>query len=854
MDGLERFVVSHVRDRLLQVPRVPSGLLERPRLSELLDDGSALLIVRGACGTGKTVAVRDWALRSDSRVVWLNAHEATATHAPFGRAMVRALAAAGVLAASADSDEEEPWARLAAALREHSEPLTVVVDDAASANDDVLMSLVWLLRLAPHLRVVALENRATTLDGAGIPMLVDRSEIGPLDLMFTEDEVGGLLAVPAAVAQEIHASTGGFPVIIDALAKGPKGNDTALLIDHAIDAVEEFMRSRVAESGYDAALIDALVRASVAPYLNREIARSLVGDSSDVVLDEAERAGFGTWSGEQLPRRFHLTPFAKTLLRRELDRRHPDEVGRLNSLVVQSLLATGQDIEALETAVGERDLPLAAEVVGKRWYPLMQQHSGKRACESLQGVPLAQLREEPLLVMFLAICFNAVGVRRVRGLQLFRVAVSAANSRRGTLPDIQRLLIWTAESAALRLIGLREQAGNVALRALKVVGALSEHDRETYYSNLPPICAQLGMSLYYAGQRDRAVSTFEVGAAFADSGSLDNGLTNLAMLAGIAAIDGDLPQARDLVTRIREGDWLVEWVDGYQGTFYRIAAALLALESGDTARARQEIDVFEPHRKTSEHWVAMATIEAVVSLAEGNASAAAERLEAYAAARSREAHRAGPRRDLSGTRALVQLALGDVDRARRVLEKDASDSDPRTSLARARLALVEGRPSDALRVLSKKALRSASPRERSDAAALRTAALLRSGNAGLAAEESTTLAAVLSEYGLTLPLTLLPPEHLEEVRAELARQGLRVEVSSVLPSTTRAVPLSPRERVVLEALMTEMPLPAIADLLNVSPNTIKSQLRSLYRKLDVSGREEAVATALARGLLQDDSR
>lgn len=850
---MERRQVAPVRDRLLRATRVPSDLLERPRLSKLLDDGLALTVVRGACGAGKTVAVRDWALQSETPVVWLNATASTSTYPAFGRAMVRAFRAAGLLDSSRNDDDEEPWEGLAALLGEHSQPLILVVDDAASVGDDVLKSLVRLLRNTARLRVVILENRSTVLDGAGIPMLVDRSEIGPLDLMFSEHEISRLLGVSAAVAEEIHASTGGFPVVVDALAKGPRSGDTSSLIDHAIDAVEDFMRSRVAESGYDGALIDALVRVSIAPHLDRSIARSLVGDSSDRVLEEAERAGFGAWSGNRGARRFDLSPFARALLRRELERRHPDEIARLRSVVVRSLLDGGQDIEALEVAVLEGDMPLAAEVVGKRWYPLMQ-HSGTQARQLLSGIPHAQLREEPLLVMFLAICYNSVGVRRVRGLQLFRVAVSAANSRRGPLPDIQRLLIWTAESAALRLIGLREQAGYVAVRALKVLAALSEDDRDTYYSSLPPICAQLGMSLFYAGHRAQAVSTFELGAAFAESGSLDNGLTNLSMLAGIAALDGDLPHASEMVNRIREGDWPVGWIDGYQGTFYRIAGAVLALESGDTMSARREIDVFEPHRKTTEHWVAMAAVEALVSLAEGNPPAASERLDAYASSRSREAHRATARRELSGVRALVQLALGDVERARRVLERDASESDPGTPLARARLALVEGRTNDTLRLLDKNTVRSGSPRERSTAAALRTAALLRSGNEELAADESTMLAAVLSEYELRMPLKWLPPEDLAGVLATLAEKGLGSDVSSALPSTPRAIAISPRERVVLEALMTDASLPAIARLLGVSPNTIKSQVQSLYRKLEVSGREDAIATAMARGLLREDTQ
>lgn len=51
--------------------------------------------------------------------------------------------------------------------------------------------------------------------------------------------------------------------------------------------------------------------------------------------------------------------------------------------------------------------------------------------------------------------------------------------------------------------------------------------------------------------------------------------------------------------------------------------------------------------------------------------------------------------------------------------------------------------------------------------------------------------------------------------------------------------LTPRERVLAQWLTSDLSFNAIAARLNVSPNTVKTQTRSLYRKLGVSGREEA---------------
>ncbi|MFI2704788.1 helix-turn-helix domain-containing protein [Cellulosimicrobium composti] len=71
------------------------------------------------------------------------------------------------------------------------------------------------------------------------------------------------------------------------------------------------------------------------------------------------------------------------------------------------------------------------------------------------------------------------------------------------------------------------------------------------------------------------------------------------------------------------------------------------------------------------------------------------------------------------------------------------------------------------------------------------------------------------------------------------------------PSDAIAAPIAPltrRERVVLSNLSEDVTLEQIATKLFVTRNTVKSQVRSLYRKLGVSTRAEAVAWARAAGL------
>lgn len=70
----------------------------------------------------------------------------------------------------------------------------------------------------------------------------------------------------------------------------------------------------------------------------------------------------------------------------------------------------------------------------------------------------------------------------------------------------------------------------------------------------------------------------------------------------------------------------------------------------------------------------------------------------------------------------------------------------------------------------------------------------------------------------------------------------------MVPTQRSSVPLTRRERVVLAELDEDTTLEQIATRLFVTRNTVKSQVRSVYRKLGVSTRAEAVAAARAIGL------
>ncbi len=78
----------------------------------------------------------------------------------------------------------------------------------------------------------------------------------------------------------------------------------------------------------------------------------------------------------------------------------------------------------------------------------------------------------------------------------------------------------------------------------------------------------------------------------------------------------------------------------------------------------------------------------------------------------------------------------------------------------------------------------------------------------------------------------------------------RAQLGAVTQSAEEVWTLTSAELRVLRLLPTHLSFPAIAKSLHVSPNTVKTHVRAVYRKLDASSRSEAVALALDAGLVQ----
>ena len=200
------------------------------------------------------------------------------------------------------------------------------------------------------------------------------------------------------------------------------------------------------------------------------------------------------------------------------------------------------------------------------------------------------------------------------------------------------------------------------------------------------------------------------------------------------------------------------------------------------------------------------------------------------------------------TIAAVQIraytAAGEIDRAR-FLAQAAPQPGVLTRLAIAHLALHEGNAEAAM-----KAARSIGdapgPAQRAEMVLLSAWADLTS-----AGDIDPYTARQVHRLAVTPARRRLlagAPRHLvERVRAHLdpaEAAALDAAVAGLShPEVRSRPPLTPSELRVLAAIRRFTTTAEIAASLHVSPNTVKSQLRSLYRKLGCSSRDEAIMAA-----------
>ncbi|WP_349899508.1 helix-turn-helix transcriptional regulator [Parafrigoribacterium soli] len=854
--------------------------MPRSRIRTRFETDSALVVVRAPAGAGKTVAVADWATQCVTDGVWLSVREEMSSPRALWAALLRVLADAnllppdGVLERSMESLDEVVRLRdlLIRGFAQVPQPIVLILDGVQPITDpEFYEDLAELLASTPRLRAIVISRALSPLESAGVRLSLSPVIVGAEDLELNFDDTmaalqaGGLEVSGHEFAGALRTATGGNPLLVRGIILAIQRGE----LPAGVVSIQDVLTAPGTESLIEAVLarsaasedIDFAVRCSVPDVLTAELAEELTGRrDAGALLDKGERSGIGMWSDGAEGLVFSLSPVFRSILRAELGRRFPGEIARLERISAEWAHRNGRVFEALTHALAAGDLDLASTIVMQDWHAMTATHRRATIIDQLGSLSLRALHRHPILAMMLGLTYNATAVHKIRAMEMFGIVALSTRVRAKSQPKTMRLLLLLLESSALRLTGRIEGAVRAADRAIELRRELSFDEQDALARTLPTFLNQIGQTYFYHGQVLRSLELFREALAYPKSRAPRGWYHGLALTAGASAVRGQMDDAAQFIETARTETWPEGWRDGYYGAMYQLAESFLALEAFDTDLAERHIQALAPHLDTIEHWPLILHLNAMICLTGGRA---AEGLALLGSEPSKHARRPNSftSAQLDATTSLLLLAAGrpaEADAAVRKLPKTL----PAAALALARIALVGNRPEEATRLLAAMASKEQelSPRTLAQILLVQAAAALRRGHDERALSALGRAAVVLCDHRMRFPLMLIPHEDLEALKRSADDNGVTLaggildtldDIPDVLPASLATASLTERERVVLEHLITTGNVAEIAEQLFVSTNTIKSQLRSIYRKLGVSSREEALLVATERQVIRD---
>jgi LuxR family maltose regulon positive regulatory protein len=278
-------------------PKAQSYIIKRPRLTKLLDESEARIILLCApAGYGKTTLAREWVETVNGPVAWYSAGPTSDDIASFAIALANAIKPSsgrddlpGHVATLVSS--RQPTSQIAHELTGAlHEGAVLVVDDyqrlASSAESDALLEAI-----ASNLERVVLTSRVRPnwLD-ARSDLYGEVLTIGPRELAFTDDEACGLLKGSSA-EQPIVVRAQGWPAVLGLAAR--RGSADLEESDMVPAELYEFFARDLFRTASDN-LRTALLTLAAGADADASVAAVALGSGFEELLNEAADRGFVT--------------------------------------------------------------------------------------------------------------------------------------------------------------------------------------------------------------------------------------------------------------------------------------------------------------------------------------------------------------------------------------------------------------------------------------------------------------------------------------------------------------------------------------------------------------------------------
>jgi LuxR family transcriptional regulator, maltose regulon positive regulatory protein len=862
------------------VPSRPDTFLRRKRLADHLDRAllTPLTMVNGAAGAGKTLLVADWAAGQDGSVAWLTTDTLGAGTGMFWAYLLQALHLSGARLSPGVGSPTDPsgvaptlLTQLASDMSVRERPVTVVLDEFERVTDpEIAEQLDFVLRHAGGgMRLILVTRTEPLLPLHRYRMAGEVTEIRDAELAFTTEEASTLLELhglrlPLPAARALVERTRGWAagLRLSALAAREAPDPETYLKEFEADrtTMADFLLAEVLKQ-QSAETQDLLLRVSILDRFCPELANALTErPDAEPILAELHRSNAFV---EHLGRTWYrLHPLFGEILRAHLHGRAPGLEPELHRRAAKWLRQSGSLAETLGHGAAAGDWDFTAGVVIDD-LAIGQLFTGRRSNDLAEL--FSRMGPQPAspatdLVRAARELSQHNLDRGVTHLRHAEQSLAKEDHAEGA-PDLAAAELSCAllEALVARLTGSPGRAEQAAAAAEKLQGRFPAHTLDEHPELTAQLLTHLGSALLWAGRFEDAraalstVANCSGGAATAPMRS-----DSLGRLALIDYLNGWLGRAEHKALAAMGESERFSLPQGCGSGVGQLVLAAVAVDRNELARAQSFLDAVADAEIVHRDPVVdagLALTTARLLLARGHAQAA---LEAARTPVPTDVVSPWAEGHTAMIASAAHLAEGRPEEAARLL-RPVPDDQVACVVEAAHTQLAVGRPDEAIGLLD-----SVRPEGSIGPAVTVRATLVRAQAAHEAGDPTTrrlvaqALRQARSE-GLRRPfleagswiMPFLSTEPLRELAVGWLVAGPPGSGVMPLPDRPPVVveQLSGREHDVLLRVAEMLSTEEIAADLYVSVNTVKTHLKSVYRKLAVNRRSEAVRRARELHLL-----
>jgi DNA-binding CsgD family transcriptional regulator len=489
----------------------------------------------------------------------------------------------------------------------------------------------------------------------------------------------------------------------------------------------------------------------------------------------------------------------------------------------------------LAEAVSSGDWDEVNQVLGEHFYFFLFEHPDLLD-RAFEAAPAVWYERHPRNVMSRAIASAARGPMMLiddRSAQTFKAWVQSQDR-----PAVRDLL--GVQQPGMRALVAAGRYGDAAAKADEAVRFIhSADDIRGFPDVVPPVLLRCGTAKLLAGELEDAIAIYSE-ALHWSTARFEHPWARFAReylafayaLAEQYRLAGEL--LKDAGTGAVVGPGTLRYHYQEPGLL-----ALALIHSADVPGDEEAVPRPVTPARSGPWWWVPVHARAISALVSGDPWASIHELgRVLVAERVRSGSRSLVGAILRSDLATLQQSVGDLRHAHGLMEwPGLSARWPGVGLARARQEWLEGRPDAALAMLREDDPGAELPLALHAQRAVLYAEVERGVSGSIAVGVVEFVASALNDTDARVALT----QASAELRGSLAPR-LRFP-GEVPPSrfSARARPrLTRREREILAALAEDPSVQELANALHVSPNTVKTHIRGLYRKLGAHNRDEAL--------------